>query len=479
LKNIFSLTTNEILSSPETWLPSRVKEETPLGELIYRYIPLEIDTLWSFRKFEAELIHKINDKKAASDVELLADLTIKLCKPYLKYEQISSNINRLINPGDFFPYELIQGFQDHFYTKSYEEELKSFMILSYSYSQSKKRNIKKNDISKLLRSSSITPRPVYDHLYKIYNNNNNFNTAFLGSFLDYYEQTIIFTSWYDGEIILGLTASAVKSRNPFIFSQTNSPTNTKSFIKAFSHLSLNKHSRKNEFQFINKTDMKAGKITENKLYIFNQFMLERIGNFNLINRLYYFQQKTPLSIDNLTSLGELVNCPLLRFRISFLDYFEAQYEKYFKYNRLQIPEWDLFLRKSILHQLTCTLPILDLVFHYLAYLATNKCSLSALFESSIDKYFDELVANESFAFFKYSDIGSCIPSPVHQFPSDMHNKNYTNLCDIVYECLLHKSFYISENENILKKLNHIYSEQQNLLRRELVPIGTNLNIERD
>lgn len=480
MKNIFSLTTNGILSFPDEWLPSRVKEETPLGELIYRFIPLESDTLFSFKQFKADLIYKINKENAASDIELLADITIELCKPYLKYEANMRNIDHISKSDDFIPYEPIQGFQDDFYTKAYEEELKTFMILSYTYTQSKQHRIKKNDISKLLTARDSTQttasRLVYDHLFKIYNNNKKFNTVFLGSFFNYQEQTILFSSRYDCEMILGLTASAVKSKNPFIFSEANKPTNLKSFIRSFKDINLNKHTRINALSYINSVDNKADKITENKLYILNQFMLERIGNFNLINRLYYLQQKLPLSIKNLTSLYELANCPLLHFRISLLDYFEAQYEKYFKYNRLEIPEWDFFLRKSIIHQITCTLPILDLVFHYLAYLAVKECSFSDLFESSIDKYFDRLVNNELFTFFQYDD--TFIPAPVHQFPSPIHSKNYTDLCDMVYEYLVHKSLYLSENENILKKLGNIYFEQQNLLRRELVPIQTNLNIER-
>lgn len=484
MKNVFSLTTNFFLSHISHCSKQEIDN---LEEVIYRYIPLESDILYGFTELKENLINTIKEVSGDSDIVKLAELTLRLCKPYLKHEVAISNTTFTPFNNKFFPSQPIKEFLDCMYCDSFNNELKTFMILSYVYSHSKcKSPIKKNAIYKIYNCKKYgsvdmgsNPRSIYDKLLKIYNLNKA-DFTYLSAFLDYKGNQITFNSWYDSEIVMGLIDSAVKSKNPFV-QRTNGlePTNIKLFIKAFQDISINKHTRINIISLIDKDIIKKHHLSENRLYIYNQFFLERIGNFNFINKLYSLQQKMSLSVESLPALLELTNCPLLRFKLDCLDFCESQYDKYFENNRLELPEWNLFLYQSILHQLLCTLPILDLVFHYLAHLATENFQFKAFFETSIENYFDELIETKSYDLFEYSEELPFVPNPRHKFPSDVSNQNYTKLLDMVYRDLSNRSHHMSTQNNLYKKLDDINSSQQNSLIGKLVDIHTALNINRD
>lgn len=473
MKNIFSLATTEFLS--------HIKHNNefigPLEQAIYRYIPLEeINILFAdFAGYKNNLIKMIKEVSGDSDISKLAELTLSLCKPYLKYEVSISNT--LLSPfkDSLVPIEPIKEFSEFVYSESFIYELKTFMILSYVYSQSRcKLPIKKNAINKLLHQKRPSKsedegnaRPIYDKLFKIYALNQN-DFYYLNSFLDYRGKDITFNSWYDIEIVLGLIDSAARSKNPFVPPKTgkSDPINIKRFLKAFQDININKHKQINILSCIDKTTIETYQLTENKIFIYNQFMLERIGNFNFINKLYNLQQKMSLSIENFPALFELANCPLLQFRLNFLEYCELQFNKYFKGNRLQLPEWNFFLYRIILHQIMCTLPIIDLVFHYLAYLATSLPQFRSFFQTSIDNYFDKLTENKLYELYQYSDETTFTPVPIQKFPPDIFNQNYTQLFIAVYNNLLYRS-NSSFVQDFGKKLFDIYDGQQKTLIENL------------
>ncbi|CQR73449.1 hypothetical protein SOV_52220 [Sporomusa ovata DSM 2662] len=472
MKNIFSLTTSDFLS--DISLCKKQKIEL-LEQVIYRYIPLKSNIVHGFTEYKEDLINIIKEASGDSDIVKLAELTLSLCDPYLKHEVQVSNA-AFIQSNNFIPVQPIKEFLECMYSDLFINELKTFMILSYVYSLSKcKSPLKKKIISRILNfkkynsvSGESNPRPIYDKLNKIYILNKN-DFVYLSSFLDYKDTQITFNSWYDSEIVLGLIDSAVKSKNPFVPKTDElEPTNIRLFIKAFQDISINKHTRIKMLSLVDNASIKKYHLSENRFYIYNQFFLERIGNFNFINKLYNLQQKLSLSIDSLSALLELTNCPLLRFKLDFLDFCESQYNKYFEHHRLELPEWNLFLHQSILHQLLCTLPILDLVFHYLAYLATEFCQFKAFFKTSIDNYFNELIKTELYDLFEYSPENPFVPNPYYKFPSDVSNQNYIDFSNKVYRTLTHRSNYMSERDNIYKKTDEINSAQQISLIKELV-----------
>ena len=309
MKNIFSFSTHELLSLLTNCLASNNNSideaSNDLGQLIYRYIPLHDVDEFTFKAFNERLINKIETKSADSNIIKLAELTLDLCQPYLKYEfstSASDHLKTLIHSGSFIPFEQIETFQNDFYTNhSYRDQLIDFVILSYVYTKSK-INIPSDNFLKIFAynvppDSECDLKVVKDKLSRMNPRRNNSTTQtkpppFLLPFFEYDTKDPIFNSWYDGQIILGLINSHAKTKNPFVDIESKKHTNLQSFLKSFHNINLNAKRKLDitsliEDKSINKTDL------SNRIYTYNQFLLERIGNFNFINKVYSIQEKPP------------------------------------------------------------------------------------------------------------------------------------------------------------------------------------------
>lgn len=511
MKNLFSLTTDEIIS---VLAP---KSEDAIADLLQHYIPLSLPAVFEQLGYKKGLIKRIEDMGGDKDVMSLVDLTLRLCAPYLKYKISTDMMSRYSNyasPGGVFPFDQVTDFQNNFYQEeNFFSELRSFMILSYVYTKSKRAGyIAKHSFAQILNlrnpvnTSTRKPpkkvkkiksrtetetinRRLYDKLSNLYafpgkkhKDKIKPSSFFLPTILEYTKEKLRFSSWYDGEIMLGLINSLEKKKNPFIVLVNDAPNNQSSgplslqptnmllFLKAFRHISLNNASPMNTKTCLSSEYIQKAAITDPKIFTYNQFFLERVGCLNYINALYDLQTATPLLKSIPTPLIELINCPLLRFRLSLIDYYKRSYTTHFLHSPYDLPEWDKYLTNVIRHLVLCTLPILDLVFHYLAHLATTHCTNNnASFEHSINRYFNDLVKENIFAFYQYSDSGSFIPMPTqYKMPPDVLDADYTKLVDTIFSLFLRKSFHIAKNHALTTKLKQIHDAQQDFLTKALV-----------
>lgn len=466
-----------------------------IGELIYRYIPLTgINVILGFSDFKAALVNEIIG--ASDNIEHIADIAIKICEPYLKYEiphNVGDQYTNFMNPNqNLIPYLQIKKFSKEIYDNtSYLSELKSLLVSSYFYTKSKKK-LKLSQLTSLygakLNDSSTADRILYDKMHKIYqsikNTNFSITASSLATFLEHdpISEKFFFDSCYDSEIFLGLIHSSVKSKNPFIDSLKK--TNLNKFLDCFHDININKNNRINSPSFIKELFMNEHGVNENIFQLYNNFFLERLTNVNFINRLYSIQKKFDFSQENILPLIEFTNSPLLQFRLKILNLYEENYISYFKYNPLFLPEWNRYLSNILLHQLVCTLPIIDLVFHYLMYLRNSKLNKAhkfgekSQFSQSVCTYFKKLASNKSSYFFDYGKNNDYIPTPcLYKSPKNVLDKTYTDLSNAVFENLIYKTKNLSENENLLAKLDVIHDMQQDFLQQALLNSAINSSIK--
>lgn len=496
MKNLFSMTTAEIFSSKD-YSPSQSITNDALGYLFFQYIPLQDDFTLSFENFRSGLVDKIKALKADTEIESLADLALDLCYPYLHYltpkepegilQQIVSKINS--------PQPLLQDFQDRIYAgNSYYSELKTFMILSYVYSQNQQHgHIAKNFISSYFnkRNCKLTPdtsnanrssRYVYDKLSAIqkkqkenYADSPHKPSPFLEGILDRTDKELSIENFYDIDIFLGLIDSPTKKSNPFIFSPKKSLTTPTSFIESFAAVNLSNDLPFTLLESLDANKISEARLSEHKLHIFNQFLLERLGCFNFINSLHTTIQSVPNYLHNSVVLLELVNCPLLHFRLEILKLYQAYFKNHLSFNLHLLSQWNDHLLRFIRFHISCTLPILDLTFHYLAHHATTNSSNLCSFYKSIDTYFENLDNNNHFKFYTYEDTTKFQIKPnLHPFPKDNTSTPYKKLSTVAYAKLAHDSCYIPQNFNMLDKLCKIDIEMKEHLKNNLVITETSL-----
>ncbi len=497
MKNIFSMTTAEIFSALTDYFPSQTGKDDPLGYLFFRYIPLHDDFTLSFEKFRSNLISKIKALNADTDIESLADLALDLCSPYLHHlapkepEDPAQKIAFKINS----PQSLLQDFQDKIYDgNTYYSDLKTFMVLSYVYNQDCQHDhITKKFISSYFNKRKCKSSPnfsnlgrhsrhVYDKLSAIqktqkenYANSSLKPHPFMDGILNYTKKELSINNYYDIDVFLGLIFSPLKKSNPFISSPKKSLTSTTSFIDSFAGINLSNDLPFTLLEQLETNKISEARLTEHKIHIFNQFLLERLGCFNFINSLHATLQPVPNYLQNSIVLLELVNCPLLHFRLDILKLYKAYYKKHFSFNLHLLSLWNDHLLRFIRFHISCTLPILDLTFHYLAHHATTNSSNIHSFHKSIDTFFESLDNSNHFKFYEYKNTTNFEIKPnLHPFPADTTSTTYKKLSSVAYAKLAHDSCYIPQNFNILDTLGRIDIEMKKHLKNNLVISETSL-----
>lgn len=455
-------------------------DESYFGSILYRSIPLCYefldsgdprrpdagDSYFNFGdKLKKILLEKLEKNKSAYSI---AEMAIALCSPYLKYEskQINNEIHHLdwetrldlIEEYDKERKNILNLFYESIYKESYKEELIHFIILSYHYNKSLMKLKKGEEVQRVYGEKKKTASSVSDKLVKFYKTERKNKSIILSPFINRSESNNIdFYSHYDIEILLGLIESTNEAYNPFLHLSNfeYSEVNINKFLSLFKNMHLNKKDEiKNDFY-------------SEEIFIYNQYLLERITNLNFINLLYELQNKYKEYNKDLNSLYQIAASPLLNFRLDFLNAIYSILGKIRSSKIIYIDGYKRIIyhesREILKHQLACVLPILNFTFYYLISLSQKEgIEVDSLFK----QYFNEPNLKEKLSFF--TSGMDCTPLPAKKpLPSNTKDKNYQKLIIEVYRSFIYKTTTAIINENIFSRLNLIESDQRKWLQDKL------------
>lgn len=506
MKNIFSIP--DIKIGHHSTPAEKKKAMDNLEHFLQNYIPLR----------SPDDNHHINEHLHQSLIELLsshqtidsiAELTLELCTSYLHHEIADYQVKNLdidtllsINSN-----EIMKVFDNRIITQSnYREELKDFLILSYYYNQNscnltlsqvskvldKKKEFSLNDkadkagetdkvdkadkTNKTNATNAFDPiKTIYQKLSDIYRVQRKSKESFLLPFVNYKINKdknigIDICNLYDVEILLSLINSSTPAKNIFIKLMDSSEYNFKinSFLTLFKDLSLNENSRIDILDILKSEIESQNFISKKRVYIYNQFLLERITNLNLINLLSDLSNLNEFMKPYLYKLYELSSLPLLNLRLKILSYIIDIPRTAFEDCPMLIDDLLSYLKEFLQHHLVCTLPILSLVFEHLLQLSSWKESSN---ESIGNNFFDKLIKDQSFNFFEINSDHVPFPDKykMPEFNIDSkknkmeREKEYHILIRKVTQEFIKKTCHVENNENIFCKVDNLRTKQETWL----------------
>lgn len=475
MKNIFFYASNNFF-------------DNDIENLIYALIPLNIEErnpLITKKTFRKSLQKQIN---TAVDIDDIADICLDLVEPYL---YLSTSILPTLDTN-----ELINRMQLHEYcnnllnqvfikNRDYKQELKDIMVLSYIYQNSKNEiKISKNDtdIKKAKQFTKTTRFLKNDnrllfYFYKMIINNaaietaddiednrkiydkicifkRKSNNAFTETFFGKNPEMI---SIYDIELFLSLINHPAKNRNPFI-NHEDKLTNLKNFFKDLSAISLSGKKENTILHYMNENVTLADL---QKLWTYNDYLLERITNMNFINSLYKFIDKNRFDLNHIQPLIQFIASPMLRTRLKLIEFIQlntmSSIENY--------PEWLIFIEKLFTHQIMCVLPISISVFYYLMMLRGKMVNT--------DKYFKNYLRRSTF--FRYNEKDLVIEPQCFSIQKGTTNdKLYQKYIDNCYNKFIMLTAYYNDNN-----YDHNLVEVTKQWSNNLINILTTINVPRN
>lgn len=446
-----------------------------IEQLIFKYIPLNISKSSTFNYRE---LHTINEFKSymkscvnnATTIEDIAVLALEMCQPYIKYDMkpplITDTFNSLDSIKSITFNQILQDFTS-FTQDTLNSDLKDFLFFSYFYSSSfMKADINCIDKVQINDVSKNSPRDFSDHLGRFYNA----APTFLHTFFHFIKEPskknpeesseespkkkfLLLRSSYDVELLTKIIKSPNYKNNPFVDSsneKSSTKTNLLHFLKNCSGLTLDSTLSDLSNTILSKTKNKET-LSSYAVPLYNQFFLERLSNINFINKLHsFYKQNASLQPDTfLFSLDLFSLSPLLNYRLKIIEF---HHEKFYDYKNqwTTIQDWNTFLLSLLRQQVTCTIPILDLIFHYLMALYKNKNNEPNILQER-DRYFENIVKKNNFEFYKNDKIiilkkalATVSPTRSH-FPMDILDSNYINLVDKIYSKFFKQISYLDVN----------------------------------
>lgn len=378
-----------------------------LERYIYSSIPMDIQKeddkkeISSFFMTKGEFIRSLRKLVLSkSSLYEIAILSITLIKSYIDFKDNYFEMNNW-NSERILEYQNIKKYLKkvnnimNFNDDTYKKDLCNLMILSYFYTTGT-IDVYKNKLDDYLESLNNNKVKTGSRLYTnvIYNytsrNQNKDKKRYL--LPTYFNEDFKINNIFDIEIILSLLKHPTKKKNPFyheeiteldIIFDTN--TDIMNFFKVLKDISLNNdHKNQHILELFNilkdnrfkepllKDDYFKEPLLKNDLfiekpemiYVYNQFILERILNINFINKLFKLKNKVKMTlIDN---LKDLIVCPLLNTRMKLLSMIMED-DKLLSYLNDNFREhyFERNIQNLIEHQNKCVIPLAITIFHYL------------------------------------------------------------------------------------------------------------------
>ena len=392
MENLFS----SISSGAKIELLNNEHKRRALAMYLFRFAPLNTEFTQDKQSEETpeDLINSIKEMTTKKSISELIELVLQLGAPYWKFEcsrsfeEMWAYLNKRIVCDP--PPELGQALRD---------DLKMWLSLSLFYSSVFLDNshIKKGELNTICPSKS-NKRTFYQYL----NNFKKRSPIFLEAF--YNGENIDTTNFLDLEIISKIVSSVDYFKNSFLLSAERPNNLPKNPLRLFADLTLNPEAP-SEF-LSNLLSYGENPVTRKFNYqicaIYNQFLLERISCMNFLSVFAncYLENEpnlfkyTGTNLFRLKWLIDMVSSPLLNFRLAFLKYF-ARSNPTFESDENIVA---IHLSRFIDYHLRCTIPLLDLLIHFVIGIRLSKQSKADrlhFLEKERIQYFDKMAWNNS------------------------------------------------------------------------------------
>lgn len=357
MKNIFSLLPQEFL------LRLPIDEERMMtAESIFQiYAPIdggnfEISPLMSPQKWRA----RVQDVLANKSPQEIAVLAINAGRVYFEFPSA---------PTPYLQNQILDQFleMNNLKNSCVTNELTSFLVLSYFYRYSHSNPPEVSDRHN--RDSSLTEcfnilANKEDALYRRKDNFCRQASLFKEVFLSAPgKNSFDIQTPYDLELLECMLSSLRKNCNPFVLSQRENQINfdVKSILNRYERMDFPKD---NSILRIDEAlkDTVYEDYPKASFPIYNQWLLERLTAVNFLCRYQALREHASPQSPLFSALESYVTCPLLDFRMRLLDFHESRGTIF--YDKQSMELWCHYLTLVLNQLLRCTLPVLDLTFHY-------------------------------------------------------------------------------------------------------------------
>ena len=432
---------------------------------IFRFIPLSdqvegetsssLITIQERRENLINIMKKEIGKSGRStydSVRRIAKLTLYLCNDFLLMPEnatfLPAESNKSLSSSTLDDYKPVKEWMADLQNSLFKcDELENFLLLSYFYNGTfiapdeesnssklkKEEKIKQKDLQSIVDDVRNDPdakkSKISDYVSNFQKKDPLFLSAFIlpsgkqrtkssaGNKMNVNKWDIIcFQTPLDFPILTSIISTTKKS-SPFIINETEQSQD----------LDLRTFFNENTWMLHYSSEIKGGSIqkhlcqmkelsyyTAETAYVFDQYLLERLAGINYINALYSLSQSIPDSI--LQSLMKFMSSPLCNMRMRLLE-FHAELQKdnlfqEFISHELNEQIWNIYLINLLEYHLNCTLPILDVVFHYLMALALKESLITSGedYRNSMEQFFSDLCKSDKFKFYQMKNAGSVVPA---------------------------------------------------------------------
>ena len=518
----------------DTAFPISKKEFDDISDFVYTYIYAinqahAQKNVLSKITFEKKLKEKIKNSK--NDLNKLFDLTLELCKNNFvvnpcfyglmsqkdfSEEQLEELLKSTFIDFDSKHYPIMnvyrnrhkdyrpEGIKFRNFTKEIYDDLFIYVVLSYVYKSAQKeisdaegvkawdKAYKKDDnIIHYSNEKYATSRTI--QRFGQFKKNTNKYKSF--PYFCYHNDKNVSTKLnpLDIEVLKNIRSSSSLKNNPFcveaynhICLRTNNydsykalhcftPELFKNFLSEFEEFNIKNDTNNIPFSHIDlftKVGFTFGKIENIHHRIFNQFLLEKISNINLINMFFKMHQSIAKKFGKRSGILDeqildfFVNfnkLPLLNFRLKFLKDFSAINDE-----GVLMP-W-IAVASSMVQNFVCYLfPLIEIVFTYILELArkeelaqkeaynekkyTDDYTESTL-SNNIRNFFVDLEKND-YGFFQFDTFEKQIMPSACKFTGMKISDTYSDFASSIYS---YHSYHESHSNflNHYKKTNDIY-----------------------
>ena len=396
-------------------LYSHEKRES-VARYLYRYAPLDYSTNFQTMsdKTPKTLVSSIHEIAKGKTVADLADVTLQLGAHYWRFDN-SSTFRDMWDSFEHGPIGASYGVNlpkiKDMLQDSLQSDLKRWMLLSLFYSSSyqSSEELQIPTLSRILYPNN-SERLFGQRLKKFYEKSPLFLKAFFQppkKSVSNEKRYIDIDNFLDLEIISKIISTKLASANSFILSNQRPKVMPDNPLELFDDLTLVPEKVSDVLQkLLEDNENRFSRILNPEICtVYNHYLLERISCMNymacfsnlLSNSIHNEYSFGTFNLLNAKGLLDMAASPLLNFRLAFLKTFFSVFHWKSDGPSSLFP---LYAERFIAYHFRCTIPIMDVLFHFIIGIRMyhkdcSKSEISNRLSKERKAYFHELIKNRN------------------------------------------------------------------------------------